>query len=160
MAEDVIRIASARDRASVPDLTPDAYFDKLVDMAARICRTPTALVTYVGVDRQYFKAKVGLTCDSTSRDVAFCVHAIEADIILIVPDARLDPRFCNNPLVTGEPFIRFYAGVPVHASDGRPVGTLCVIDVEPRDLDDGQLMNLRQLAKLASARLRGRATAA
>ncbi len=93
---------------------------------------PIALVSLVGRDKQIFKARVGLDICETSRDVSFCAHAIvEREDVLVIPDARKDPRFASNPLVIGSPFIRFYAGAPLIGFAGQPLGTLCIIDRKP-----------------------------
>ena len=118
------------------DTAPDASFDHVVRLVASAFDAPIALVSMVDRDRQWFKARVGLSITETSRDIAFCAHAIEhGDDAFVVNDARIDERFADNPLVTGEPGIRFYAGQPVRAPDGERVGTVCVIDLVPRDLD-------------------------
>ena len=118
------------------DTAPDASFDHVVRLTASAIGTPIALVSLVDRDRQWFKASVGLSITETSRDIAFCAHAIEqGDDAFVVNDALDDARFAANPLVTGEPGIRFYAGQPVHAPGGERVGTVCVIDLVPRDLD-------------------------
>ena len=118
------------------DTAPDASFDHVVRLVASAFNAPVALVSLVDRDRQWFKASVGLSITETSRDIAFCAHAIEhGDDAFVVNDALDDARFAANPLVTGEPGIRFYAGQPVHAPGGERVGTVCVIDLVPRDLD-------------------------
>lgn len=114
------------------DTAPEAIFDRLARLAARAFKAPIALVSLVDADRQWFKACVGLGVRETGRDVAFCDHAIRQDATLVVPDATLDPRFGDNPLVTGEPHIRFYAGAPLTLPSGERLGTLCVIDQAPR----------------------------
>ncbi|GAA0610453.1 hypothetical protein GCM10009422_01590 [Brevundimonas kwangchunensis] len=111
---------------------PEADFDEIVRLAALICETPTALLSLVAEDEQWFKARVGLDACSTSRDVSFCDHAMRGADVMVVPDARLDPRFADNALVTGAPHIRFYAGAPLVSPDGHPLGSLCVIDSAPR----------------------------
>lgn len=111
------------------DTAADPAFDSFAMLASQICDTPMAFVSLVDSSRQWFKANVGLpgVCE-TSRDVAFCAHAILANDILEVPDTRLDARFADNPLVTGEPHVRFYAGMPLIDRDGRASGTLCTLD--------------------------------
>ena len=130
------------------ETAPEAAFDDLVDLAARICEAPTALISLVDEDRQWFKARIGLDVDQTSRDVSFCDHAMRGPVVTVVPDALLDPRFAENPLVTGEPGIRFYAGAPLISAEGLPLGSLCVIDVRPRPegLTDLQRRTLEVLA--------------
>ena len=114
------------------DTPPEAAFDRITRLAAAVMRTPVALVSLVDESRQWFKSRQGLDLESTPRDVAFCAHAILRDDVLVVLDATKDPRFRNNPLVTGEGHLRFYAGAPLMTRDGFRVGTLCVIDTEAR----------------------------
>jgi signal transduction histidine kinase len=122
-------------------------FDEIVDLASTICETPISLVSLLDEKRQWFKAKRGLTLDETSRDVAFCSHAILEDNILVVNDATKDDRFIDNPLVTGYPNIRFYAGMPLISPNGYKMGTLCVIDNKPRELNQTQLYTLEVLSR-------------
>jgi PAS domain S-box-containing protein len=117
---------------AILDSPPEAAFDRITRMAARIFNVPIALISLVDTNRQWFKSCYGLDAQETSRDVAFCAHAILGNEVLVIPDATLDPRFANNPLVTGEPHIRFYAGAPLHTREGFNVGTLCIIDTKPR----------------------------
>jgi diguanylate cyclase (GGDEF)-like protein/PAS domain S-box-containing protein len=135
------------------DTPPEPAFDKLVELAAHICRTPIAVISLVDENRQWFKAVTGLDACETSRDVAFCSHTILSDEIMIVPDATLDIRFADNPLVIGAPGIRFYAGVPLVTPDQYPLGTLCVIDYVPRVLIESELKALKILAEQAVAQL-------
>jgi signal transduction histidine kinase/CheY-like chemotaxis protein len=120
------------------DMEPDTAIDGIARLAAFICQTPLAFVSLVDSDRQWFKAGVGLDVSEISRDIAFCSHAILTDDLMIVPDAQADCRFADNPLVTGEPQIRFYAGAPFKDADGLALGTLCVIDRVPRKLTPEQ----------------------
>jgi diguanylate cyclase (GGDEF)-like protein/PAS domain S-box-containing protein len=138
----------------VLDSPPEALFDGIARLASEICAVPIALLSLVDAERQWFKANVGLTgVNETPRDVAFCAHAIHADGLFEVPDARADPRFAANPLVTGTPDIRFYAGVPLTLPEGQRVGTLCVIDREVRRLNDSQARALQALAGVATQAL-------
>jgi GAF domain-containing protein len=130
----------------VLDTVPEEVFDDLTDLAAHICEAPIALISLVDEDRQWFKSRVGLTVGETSRDISFCAHAILNSDLLIVPDATKDPRFKNNPLVTGKDRIRFYAGAPLVTPDGYALGTLCVLDKNPRELRPEQQQALRVLA--------------
>ena len=131
----------------VLDTVPEEVFDDLTELAARICEAPIALISLVDEDRQWFKSKVGLTINETSRDISFCAHAIKQQELFIIPDATKDLRFSNNPLVTSDPKIRFYAGAPLITPDGHALGTLCVIDKVPRELRPEQQQALRVLAR-------------
>lgn len=132
--------------------------DVIVDFAAHLFSVPIALVTLVGRDKQIFKARVGLDVCETSRDVSFCAHAIvEPEEVFVVPDAKKDPRFTENPLVTGSPFIRFYAGAPLIGFAGQPLGTLCIIDRKPRaDLTEHEKLTLTKLARMVILRMKSK----
>ena len=138
---------------SVLDTAPEVAFDDLTLLAAHICQTPMAAITLVDAERQWFKSRVGMPDAETPREVAFCSRAIEQDGIFIVPDARRDQRFRDNPQVTGEPHIRFYAGAPLRARDGHALGTLCVIDRRVRHLNPAQLDALDALRRQVEAQL-------
>ncbi len=116
----------------VLDSAPEAAFDSLTRAAATVCSAPMSAVSLVDAERQWFKARVGLEVSETPRDVSFCAHAMHGDALFVVPDTHGDPRFSDNRLVTGEPYLRFYAGAPIRASNGAPLGALCVLDVRPR----------------------------
>lgn len=135
------------------DTAPEERFDRLTRLAQDMFQAPIALVTLVDEDRQWFKSNRGLGVGETARDVAFCAHAILDEQVLVIPDAKADPRFADNPLVTGDPDIRFYAGAPLSTSDGYSVGTLCVIDTEPREWTDEQSRALRDLANVVEEEL-------
>ncbi|BAY49261.1 two-component hybrid sensor and regulator [Scytonema sp. HK-05] len=136
------------------DTICEAAFDDLTLLAAEICGTPIALISLIDESRQWFKSKVGLEAESTSRDVAFCAHAIlQPNDILIVPDTLLDHRFATNPLVTSDPHIRFYAGAPLITPEGYALGTLCVIDRVPRQFGPKQVQALRILSRQVIAQL-------
>lgn len=120
------------------DSPAEHQFDDIVAAAAGVCETPIALVSFVDADRQWFKARVGLDVTETPRDISFCAHAIEDDAIMEIPDAHADARFAGSPLVVGEPHIAFYAGAPIVMRDGFRLGTVCVIDRQPRALSEVQ----------------------
>lgn len=139
---------------SVLDTPPEPVFEAIVAAAAAACGVPVALVSLVDAERQWFKANLGLPgVDETPREVAFCDHAIRGDALFEVFDAERDARFAGNPLVTGEPKIRFYAGAPIEMPGHERVGTVCVIDREPRQLTDVQRALLSGLARVASVAL-------
>ncbi|MGB0133714.1 GAF domain-containing protein, partial [Dokdonella sp.] len=141
----------------VLDTEPEPLFDALVRAASLVTGAPIALVSLVDTERQWFKSNFGLEeATETPRNVAFCAHAILGEGLMEVPDARLDPRFANNPLVIGEPGIRFYGGAPIALSDGFKMGTLCVIDRQPRVLTDLQRNVLSELANAAAEALQQR----
>lgn len=132
---------------SIMDTHAEKDFDEIVNLASTICSTPISLVTLLDEKRQWFKARHGLEAPETSRDIAFCAHAILENNLMVVPDALQDERFIDNPLVTGHPDIRFYAGMPLITPSGFKMGTLCVIDNKPRNLSDTQLYSLEVLGR-------------
>lgn len=129
------------------DTPSETDYDELVQLASQICNVPISLMTLVDKDRQWFKANVGLTVPETPREVSFCGHAINGTNLFVVEDATLDTRFSDNPLVTSDPNIKFYMGMPLTTPDGYNIGTLCVIDHKPRTLTDQQQNAIRILAK-------------
>ncbi|WP_227369121.1 PAS domain S-box protein [Halomonas sp. M20] len=135
------------------DTEAEESFDAITRLAALICEVPIALISLVDEKRQWFKSQVGLEVRETPRDQAFCAHTIERESLMEVMDASRDPRFTDNPLVIGEPHIRFYAGVPLTAANDCRLGTLCVIDNTPRQLDDRQRQALEELACLVTSLL-------
>jgi diguanylate cyclase (GGDEF)-like protein len=138
----------ALDRYAVLDTQPEAPFEKIVGLVEQVMGVPICAVSLVDRHRQWFKAKRGLDVCETARDISFCTHAIKAPEPLIVCDASLDPRFAQNPLVIGPPFIRAYAGVPLRTQEGYNLGSLCAIDVKPRDFPATQIAILSSFAKL------------
>jgi len=130
----------------VLDTEPEAEFDEIARIAASVCATPVALVSLIDADRQWFKARVGTELRETPRQISFCAHALGGDEPLIVSDARADARFAGNPMVLATPGVRFYAGIPIRLDAGSAVGTLCVLDYEPRELTPAQLESLEGLA--------------
>ncbi|MEV6489509.1 ATP-binding protein [Actinoplanes sp. NPDC051633] len=146
------RLAALHD-ARVLDTAPEEDFDDIALLASEICGTPVGLVSLVDSDRQWFKAKVGLEMDGCHRDLAFCAHTITGHELLEVPDAAQDPRFLNNPFVLQDDSIRFYAGAPVVLDGTLAVGTVCVVDHEPRELTPAQRRALRSLARHAAVQL-------
>ncbi len=137
----------------VLDTPPEESFDSLTALAAQICEAPIALISLVDENRQWFKSKTGLTASETARDVSFCAHAIHQSGLFVVPDAARDERFADNPLVTAEPRIRFYAGAPLVSPEGQALGMLCVIDHVPRELRPDQQESLRVLSRHVMAQL-------
>ena len=131
----------------VLDTVPEEVFDDLTNLAAYICEAPIALISLVDEDRQWFKARTGVTLKETAREISFCAHAIVKEGVFVVPDATKDARFKNNPLVTGPQKIRFYAGAPLITPDGHALGTLCVLDKNPRTLRPQQQQALSVLAR-------------
>jgi len=140
-------------RYEVMDTPQDQAFDDLVALAATLLGTPIALVTLVDAERQWFKAKLGLDGSGTSRDDSFCAHALGSPDLLVVEDAAQDERFRDNPLVLGDPNVRFYAGAPLVAPDGSGLGALCVLDRSPRTLTNEQADVLRLLSRQVMAQL-------
>lgn len=149
---ELVRLATLK-KYGILDTEPDAALDAVVQLAAYICQTPIAAISLVDENRQWFKAITGLNAKETSRDIAFCAHAILNNETMIVPDATKDERFCDNPLVTSPPDIRFYAGVPLATPSGEHLGTLCVIDRVARELSPAQLDAVNVLAKNVMAHL-------
>jgi anti-sigma regulatory factor (Ser/Thr protein kinase) len=151
-ADEAGRLAALR-RYRILDTEPEQAFDDLVLLASQICGTPMALISLVDADRQWFKARVGVSVAETSRDVAFCAHAIAQAGIFVVPDALVDARFRENPLVLSDPRIRFYAGAPLVMPDGHALGTICVVDHIPRELTPEQRAALDALRRQVVAQL-------
>jgi anti-sigma regulatory factor (Ser/Thr protein kinase) len=135
------------------DTDPEQGFDDLTMIASQICGTPIALISLVDEDRQWFKSRVGIDANETSRSVSICSHAIRQRGLFQVPDALEDARFKDNPLVSGAPYVRFYAGMPIHTPEGEALGTICVIDHQPRTLNPSQKEALAALQRQVEAQL-------
>src|SRR3712207_3043908 len=144
----------------VLDSAPERDFDDIVALASAVCGVPMSLVSLIDSDRQWFKARIGTDLTETSRDLSFCGHAILGKDLLVVPDARQDARFADNPAVTADGGVRFYAGAPLVTTDGFALGTLCVVDSEPRRLGVEQLQALRALSRQVTSQLELRRYAA
>ncbi len=132
---------------------PEERFDRVTRLASRIFDTPIALVSLIDADRQWLKSKQGLDACETARDTSFCGHAILGDEVMVIKDALKDGRFFDNPLVTGDPEIRFYAGYPLVAPDGTKMGTLCVIDHQPREFSENDRLVLMELGRMIEAEM-------
>jgi len=153
VTEETRRVAALRE-LGVLDTLPEAAFDTITATAAQLCGVPIALISLVDAQRQWFKSNFGMPgANETSRDVAFCDHAIRDDALFEVSDATRDLRFADNPYVTGEPDVRFYAGAPIVLPGGERIGTVCVIDRAPRKLDEHQRTMLAHLAVIVAAML-------
>jgi anti-sigma regulatory factor (Ser/Thr protein kinase) len=138
-------------RYKILDTDPEKAFDDLTLLASQICDTPVALITLIDSDRQWFKSKVGVSVSETPREISFCATAIQQPDLFVVPDASKDPRFSANPFVVSDPKIRFYAGAPYTSSDGHRLGTLCVVDLVPRQLTSSQQNALLALSRQVQA---------
>ena len=141
------------DELGILDTLEEQAYDDLTNLAATICDTPIALVSLVDRDRQWFKSHHGLDARETPRDVAFCSHAILDDNVFVVEDSGKDERFFDNPLATGAPLVKFYAGAPLVTSDNLRLGTLCVIADEPRTISEAQKSSLGALARQVVSQL-------
>lgn len=144
---------AALQKYAILDTEPEQAFDDLTLLASFICKTPIALISLVDGDRQWFKSKIGMKPSETPRDIAFCSVAIQQPDVMVVPDTLKDERFRDNPFVTSEPNIRFYAGVPLINEEGFALGTLCVIDKSPREITNEQTEALRALSRLVLAQM-------
>lgn len=145
--DDSTRVQSLRS-LNLLDTHRDERFDRLTRLAIHIFDVPIAMVSLVDENRQWFKSCVGIDVTETSREVSFCGHAIIGDEAFVIRDTHQDSRFFDNPLVCGEPFIRFYAGYPIKYADGTKLGTLCIVDHEPRDFSVRDQLVLQDLAKI------------
>ncbi|WP_137009948.1 PAS domain S-box protein [Aquitalea aquatilis] len=147
-------------RLELLDTPSEPVFDSIVRILSKTLEVPICLFSLVDKDRQWFKSSIGLDSKETSREVAFCAHTILDDVPLVIPDARQDARFSDNPLVTGFPGIRFYAGMPITTSSGLAIGTLCAIDTKARAITAEQLSILEDLSTLITREVRSREAAA
>ncbi len=152
------RIAELRSY-NILDTEPEDAFEDITKRASTICGTPIALVSFVDVQRQWFKSELGLGIRQTPIQSSICAHAILQDKVLVVRDTARDLRFAHNPLVTGDPKIRFYAGVALRTPSGTPLGTVCVLDIVPRDISEEQIDALKLLAKTVMTQLELRKSA-
>ena len=159
LAQDASQRLAAPARSGLMESPPEEAFDRLARLAAQVTDCPIALVTLVSSQRQWRKACVGIDFTGMPRDCAFCSHALAAGAAFVVGDAGRDPRFAGNRLVTGEPHVRFYAGVPLTDADGLQLGILGVFDREPRRLREREMRALHELAAIASEEIARRAQA-
>lgn len=134
-------------RYEILDTPPEEAFDELTRLAAYTCTTPIAYISLIDADRQWLKAQVGPMPPETPREFAFCSHCILQEGIMLVRDTVADPRFLDNPMVKADPKIRFYAGAPLVNADGLALGSLCVMDYMPRELDPSQIESMRLLSR-------------
>ena len=156
-ADEAERLAAVAASHLVDSPTEDR-FDRIVRLASLVTESPIALISILTAKRQWFKARIGLQVHQTPREWAFCSHAILQDAPFVVEDALSDERFAGNPLVLADPHIRFYAGVPLRDKSGMAMGTLCVIDREPRKLRSAELQALTDLAAIATEEIGKNAT--
>jgi DNA-binding response OmpR family regulator len=151
--EDEERRLAALRRIGILDTEPEERFDRLTRLAAALFDVPIALVSLVDRDRQWLKSHHGLDVSETPREVSFCAHAILDREVIVVPDSLLDPRFADNPVVTGESRVRFYAGCPLILPGGSCAGTLCLVDTRPRELSEDEVQLLLDLGALVQQEL-------
>lgn len=147
LPENEVKRLKALQEYNIIDTLPELSFNDITRLASHISGTPIALISLVDSNRQWFKSKIGLEVEETPRDISFCSHAILENDVLVVPDTLEDERFSDNPLVTGEQKIRFYTGSPLVTVGGEALGTLCVIDRKPRNLNEVQMESLRALTR-------------
>jgi GAF domain-containing protein len=152
LASEGLRLAALRSYC-ILDTPPEGAFDDITRMAAMICQTPMALVSLIDSERQWFKSETGVGVSETPIGSAICAHAIRQTELLVVPDTTKDARFRDNPLVVGEPRLRFYAGAPLITREGLALGTVCVLDRRPRLLNQDQLYALKALARQTMVQL-------
>lgn len=150
--DELLRLETLRN-LKILDTDPEERFDRVTRLAKRLFGTKIALVSLVDADRQWFKSCQGLNATETGRDISFCGHAILGNDVLVVNDTHIDERFSDNPLVTEDPSIRFYAGYPLSAPNGQKIGTLCIIDSEAREMPEEDLQLLRELGQMVEEEL-------
>ncbi|USX28974.1 sensor domain-containing diguanylate cyclase [Oxalobacteraceae bacterium OTU3CINTB1] len=151
-ANEASRLTALRSM-NILDTPAEERFDRLTRMAKRMFRVPIALVSIIDENRQWFKSNESLPASETPRNISFCGHAILGDDIFLICDTLADPRFADNPLVTGAPHIRFYAGCPLRSAGGFKIGTLCIIDAVPHEFDEDDAVALRDLASMVEDEL-------
>lgn len=130
------------------DTPPEERFERLIKLTRKQFHVPIALISLIDMNRQWFKACQGLTVSETPRNISFCSYTILQDDCLVIPDARQDRRFSDNSLVTGPPYVRFYAGYPLHGPGGHKIGTLCILDLVPRQMSEAEKEELRHMGLL------------
>lgn len=145
-ANEAERLAALQ-RYQILDTPPEAAFDELARLAAYICVTPIAYISLIDASRQWHKARIGPMPPEVPREIAFCSHCILQDGLLVVNDTLADPRFAQNPMVTADPKVRFYAAAPLLNADGLALGSLCVMDYNPRELSPAQMESLKLLGR-------------
>jgi HPt (histidine-containing phosphotransfer) domain-containing protein len=150
--DDVERVAALH-AMKILDTIPEERFDRITRIVKTVFNVPIALVSLVDANRQWFKSCIGLDVSETPRNISFCGHAIMKDDVFYIPDATKDPRFSDNPIVTGPPFVIFYAGQPLRAKNGKKIGTLCIIDNHPRELSESDLQTIRDMGMFAENEL-------
>jgi anti-sigma regulatory factor (Ser/Thr protein kinase) len=151
-ADETARLAALR-HYRILDTEPEQRFDDLTLLASQVCQTPIALITLIDAERQWFKSRVGTNVTETSRKISFCAHAMRQRPLFIIPDAHADERFRDNPMVTGDLNVRFYAGASLRSREGEPLGSICVIDRVPRTLTPDQAESLEALRRQVEAQL-------
>jgi PAS domain S-box-containing protein len=151
-ANETARLKALQEYA-IMDTEPEEAFDELTRLAARICDVPVATISLIDATRQWYKSKVGMDMVETPRDISFCNHTIQEKELLIIPDATKDARFASNPYVLGNPNVRFYAGVPLQSREGYGIGSLCVVDLQPKVLNADQINALEMLGRQAVSQL-------
>ncbi|MDQ2077718.1 sensor domain-containing diguanylate cyclase [Marinimicrobium sp. ABcell2] len=147
------RRLSALNAYKILDTLPESAFDELVQVAAYVCDVPMAVINFIDRDRQWFKSELGLGAQDAHLELSMCSHAIKQRNLFVIPDTLQDPRFADNPLVTGPPYLRFYAGALLETAQGYPLGTLCVLDDKPRELNERQTELLPALARQVMGQL-------